>query len=42
MSARLLPLVAFLPLLLVIAVPRPAGAETPRQKLAKLCDEYWQ
>src|SRR6267143_5424595 len=42
MSARLQPLVAFVPLLLVIAMPSPARAESPQQKLAKLCDEFWQ
>ena len=42
MPARLLPLVAFLPLLLVIAMPCATRAETPQQKLAKLCDEFWQ
>ncbi len=43
MSARLLSLAAFLPLLLVMALPRPGAAESPtHQKLTKLCDEFWQ
>jgi len=42
MSARLLPLVALLPLFLVTAIPRPGRAAQPDPKLAKLCDEFWQ
>ncbi|HMI32110.1 MAG TPA: DUF885 family protein, partial [Candidatus Limnocylindrales bacterium] len=42
MTARLLPLVAFLPILIVLAIPSPARAQTPQQNLAKLCDEFWQ
>jgi uncharacterized protein (DUF885 family) len=42
MPARLLPLVVFLPLQILAALPYPAHAETPGQKLAELCDEFWQ
>jgi len=42
MSARLQPPLAFLLLLVVIAIPSPARAETPQEKLAKLSDEFWQ
>jgi uncharacterized protein (DUF885 family) len=42
MTARLLPLVALLPILIVSAIPSPARAETPQQRLAMLCDEFWQ
>jgi uncharacterized protein (DUF885 family) len=42
MSARLLPFVAFLPILLALALPRSSGAEPPNPGLAKLCDEFWQ
>ena len=42
MSARPLSLVAFLPLLLVMAVPRSVGAGAQDPRLAKLCDAFWQ
>ncbi|PYN52133.1 MAG: hypothetical protein DMD94_23600, partial [Candidatus Rokuibacteriota bacterium] len=42
MSARLQPPVAFLLLLVVIAIPSPTRAETPEEKLAQLSDEFWQ
>lgn len=46
MSSRPLPLLPMLPLLafipLLLALPRTSGADTPQQKLAKLCDEFWQ
>ena len=42
MSKHLVPLLALIPILLAVALPRTAAAQAPSQKLAKLCDEFWQ
>jgi uncharacterized protein (DUF885 family) len=41
MTPRLVPLLALMPILLAVA-PHTSQAQTPSQKLAKLCDEFWQ